>query len=94
VTYANRKFVQNRRLSQAETAALTSAVLERARQALHESQTRTGLELPPRKLRLSAGSGRRSGSMVASSIGRHFEYIVMASCLIVTGTAWMVHWAT
>jgi hypothetical protein len=108
VTYANRKLVRNRRLSTAETAALARAVLERARQALHESQKSAALELPRGKPRIGAGDSRRPsrqgpisstfsrsgiGAKVASAIGQQFECVVIAACLIITGTAWIVHLA-
>ncbi len=103
---AKRKFIPSRRLSKAEIAALTKAVLERARQALHNSQESAALAFPPRKPRIPARdsdrpaqrkpmaltfSRPRFGSMVASGIGRQFECVIIACCMIVTGTAWMVH---
>ncbi len=108
MTYANRKFVRNRRLATAETAVLTRAVLERARQALHDSQESAALELPRGKPRIGAGDSRPPsrqgpisltfsrpgiGAKVASAIGQQFECVAIAACLIITGTAWIVQLA-
>jgi hypothetical protein len=36
---------------------------------------------------------RRGFGSVANNIGRQFEGVVIAGCMIITGTAWMVHWS-
>ncbi len=100
------KIVRSPRLSKAERVFLARAVLERARQALHDSQESATGAVPPGKPRIWGGVRYRLsrhmpaaltvfrprfGAIMARAIGRQFECVAIAGSLMIAGTAWLVH---